>query len=78
MSKYCPLLPQDENVKTFGITLVPLKSGVVRIPKVEIEVLTSNVLSEVEDASVPDVVVLPTRFTAVYKVEVPEIPSQDS
>lgn len=57
---------------------MPLKSGVVRIPKVEIEVLTSNVLSEVEDASMPDVVVLPTRFTAVYKIEVPEIPSNDS
>ena len=54
--------------------MVPLKSGVVRVPKVEIEVLTSNVLSEVEDASMPDVAVLPTNFTAVYKVEVPEMP----
>jgi len=52
--------------------LVPLKNGVVRIPKVEIEVLTPNVTSEVEDNSLPDIVVLPTRFTAVYKVEVPE------
>ena len=53
-------------------TLVPLKNGVVRIPKVEIEVLTPNVTSEIEDNSLPDIVVLPTRFTAVYKVEVPE------
>jgi hypothetical protein len=56
--------------------LVPLRSGVVKIPKVEIEVLTPDVVSEVEHASMPDVVVLPTRFTAVYKVEVPQIPSQ--
>ena len=56
--------------------LVPLRSGVVKIPKVEIEVLTPNVISEIEDASMPDVVVLPTRFTAVYKVEVPQISSQ--
>jgi hypothetical protein len=56
--------------------LVPLRSGVIKIPKVEIEVLTPNVVSEIEDASIPDVVVLPTRFTAVYKVEVPQIPSQ--
>jgi hypothetical protein len=54
------------------MTLVPLKSGIIPIPKVEIEVLTSNILSEVEDASFPDVVVLPTRFTAVYKVDVPD------
>ena len=48
----------------------------MKVPKVEIEVLTANVLFEVEDASKPDVVVLPTKFTAVYKVEVPEIPGQ--
>lgn len=59
------------------MTLVPLKSGIVTIPKVEIEVLTPNVSCEVEDTSMPDIVVLPTRFTAVYKVEVPEILSQD-
>lgn len=59
------------------MTLVPLKSGIVTIPKVEIEVLTPNVSCEVEDASMPDIVVLPRRFTAVYKVEVPEILSQD-
>lgn len=69
---------KDENVKTFIMTIVPLKSGVVRIPKIEIEVLTPNVLSEVEDASIPDITVLPTRFTAIYKVEVPEILSQDN
>lgn len=48
----------------------------MKIPKVEIEVLTPNIVSEVEDASIPDIIVLPTRFTAVYKVEVPEISSQ--
>jgi hypothetical protein len=69
---------QDENVKTFMMTMVPLKSGIVRIPKVEIEVLTPNVLSEVEDASIPDITVLPIKFTAVYKVEVPEMLSQDN
>jgi hypothetical protein len=51
---------------------VPLKSGIVATPKVEIEVLTPNILSEIEDASYPDVIVLPTKFTAVYKVDVPE------
>jgi hypothetical protein len=56
--------------------LIPLKSGVVRVPRVEIEVLTPNIVCEVEDASWPDVVVLPAKFTAVYKVEVPEILSQ--
>jgi hypothetical protein len=60
------------------MTMVPLKSGVIRIPKVEIEVLSPNVSSEVEDASMPDVIVLPKRFTAIYKVEVPEIPSQEN
>jgi hypothetical protein len=58
------------------MTLVPLKSGVVRIPKVGVEVLTSNVSSEIDDASLPDVVILPTKFTAVYKVEVPESAGQ--
>ena len=56
------------------MTLVSFKSGIITIPKVEIEVLTPNILSEVEDASMPNVVVLPTRFTAVYKVDVPETP----
>ena len=37
-----------------------------------VEVLTPNISNEVEDASMPDIVVLPTKFTAVYKVEVPE------
>jgi hypothetical protein len=55
------------------MTLIPLRNGVVKIPKVEIEVLTPNVVSEVEDASLPDVVVLPTKFMAVYKVEVPSV-----
>jgi len=54
------------------MVLVPLKSGVLRIPKVEIEVLSPNVLCEIEDASTPDIVVLPRKFTAVYRVEVPE------
>jgi len=63
---------ENEQPQTFVCTLVPLKNGVVRIPKVEIEVLTPNVTSEIEDNSLPDIVVLPTRFTAVYKVEVPE------
>ena len=44
----------------------------VSIPRVEIEMLTPNITSEIEDNSLPDIVVLPTRFTAVYKVEVPE------
>ena len=52
------------------MTLVPLKSGILLIPKVQIEVLTPNILSEVEDASMPDLMVLPTIFTAVYKVDV--------
>jgi hypothetical protein len=56
--------------------LIPLKSGTVKVPKVEIEVLTPAVLSEVEDASMPNVVVLPRRFTAVYRVEVPEVHNQ--
>ena len=56
--------------------MVPLKTGIVKIPRVEIEVLTPKIVSEVEDASMPDIVVLPTKFTAIYKVEVPEIPSQ--
>jgi hypothetical protein len=55
------------------MTLIPLRNGVVKIPKVEIEVLTPNVVSEVEDASLPDVVVLPTKYMAVYKVEVPSV-----
>ena len=63
---------------TFEMTLLPLKSGVVKIPKVEIELLTSNVSSEVEDTSISDIVVLPTRFTAVYKIEVPEVSNQDN
>lgn len=63
-------------MKKFQIALIPLKSGVVKVPKVEIEVLTPNIVCEVEDASWPDVVVLPARFTAVYKAEIPEIPSQ--
>jgi hypothetical protein len=58
------------------MTLIPLKSGVLRIPKVEIEVLTPNVSCEIEDASKPDIVVLPRKFTAVYRVEVPETQPQ--
>jgi hypothetical protein len=57
------------------MTLIPLRSGIISTPKVEIEVLTPNVLSEVEDASMPTVVVLPTKFAAVYKVDVPESPA---
>jgi len=29
-------------------------------------------LCEIDDASKPDIVVLPRKFTAVYRVEVPE------
>ena len=54
------------------MVFVPLKSGVLRIPKVEIEVLSPNLSYEFEDASKPDIVVLPRKFTAVYRVEVPE------
>ena len=56
----------------FVVTLVPLKSGVLRIPNVGVEALTPNVLNEVEDASIADIRVLPARVTAVYKVDVPE------
>jgi hypothetical protein len=45
---------------------------------VSVEVLTPNVSSEVEDASNPDVVILPTRFAAVYKVDVPEAAGQSN
>jgi hypothetical protein len=59
------------------MVFVPLKSGVLRIPKVEIEVLSPNLLCEFEDASKSDIVVLPRKFTAVYRVEVPEsLPQQ--
>jgi len=71
-SKRAQFTVEHDTFKVFEMTLVPLKSGIIPIPKVEIEVLTSNILSEVEDASFPDVVVLPTRFTAVYKVDVPD------
>jgi len=64
---------QDDVTQRFQMALIPLRNGVVKIPKVEIEVLTPNVVSEVEDASLPDVVVLPTKFMAVYKVEVPSL-----
>jgi hypothetical protein len=40
---------------------------------VEIEVLTPGVTSEVQDASTAEAVVYPTKFTAVYKVKVPEM-----
>jgi len=60
----------------FDLTLVPLRHGIVRTPKVEIEVLTPKITSEVEDASTAEAVVYPTKFTAVYKVDVPESTSQ--
>ena len=69
-------LLQDGSLQTFRMVFVPLKSGVIRIPKVEIEVLTPNVLCEIDDASKPDIVVLPRKFTAVYRVEVPESQQQ--
>ena len=59
-------------MQTFRMVFVPLKCGVIRIPKVDIEMLTPNVLCEIDDASKPDIVVLPRKFTAVYRVEVPE------
>jgi hypothetical protein len=45
----------------------------LRTPKVEIEVLTPKITSEVEDASIPEAVVYPAKYTAVYKVDVPEM-----
>jgi len=67
---------QNNEKQAFVVSLLPLKVGLLKTPNVQIVTLTPNILSEVEEASTPDIVVLPTKFMAMYKVDVPEIPSQ--
>jgi hypothetical protein len=55
------------------MTFIPLQCGVVKTPRVEIEVLTTGVVSEVDNKSKKQVIILPSKFSGMYRVDVPEM-----